>query len=169
MSPMPDVIVVFGAAIRPDGRPSGTLRRRVEGAYRFGRSLSDPLYLVTGGVGRYGPAEAVVMGEQLRRLGVPDHRIVVEDQGSDTLSSAVLCRDLLRARPDRGGLYVCSSTYHIPRCRMLLRMLGLRTRATPMASDRPALGTPKWFYYVVREAAALPYDAIAMALRRPFL
>jgi uncharacterized SAM-binding protein YcdF (DUF218 family) len=166
---MPDIIVIFGAAIRPGGTPSGTLRRRVEGAHRFGAIFRDPVFLVTGGVGRHGPAEAEVMRDQLLGYGVPAHRILVEDKATDTLSSAVLCARILKAREDRGMIHVCSSTYHIPRCRMLLAMLRLQTEPVPMPSDRKALGTAKWLYYLVREAAALPYDAIVMALKRPFL
>jgi uncharacterized SAM-binding protein YcdF (DUF218 family) len=166
---MPDIIVIFGAAIGADGQPSGTLRRRVEGACRFGAIFRDPVYLVTGGVGRYGPAEADVMRDLLLGYGVPASRILVEDKATDTLSSAVLCAAILKSRPERGMIHVCSSTYHIPRCRMLLAMLGLKTEAVPMRSDRKVLGTGKWLYYLLREAAALPYDAIVMAVKRPFL
>jgi uncharacterized SAM-binding protein YcdF (DUF218 family) len=81
----------------------------------------------------------------------------------------VLCARILKGLEDRGMIHVCSSTYHIPRCRMLLAMLGLRTEPVPLPTDRPALGTGQWLYYVAREAAALPYDAIVMAVKRPFL
>ncbi len=166
---MSDILVIFGAAIRPDGRPSGTLRRRVWGAHRFGTRLEAPVYLVTGGVGRHGPAEAAVMREQLLGYGVPDTRIVVEDQATDTLSSAILCWRMLRDRDDGTTVYVCSSPYHVPRCRLLLRILGIKTAPAHMPGDRHPLGTAKWLYYVLREAVALPYDAIIMTLQRPFL
>lgn len=166
---MPDVLVIFGAAIRPDGQPSGTLRRRVDGACRLGRSLGDPLYLVTGGVGRYGPAEAIVMKAQLVAAEVPPDRVIVEDQGTDTLSSAIRCWRLLRGRRDLGRVFVCSSPYHIPRCRMLLRILGLPAVTAPMPGDRAALGTWKWLWYVFREMVAAPYDAFLLLLRKPFL
>jgi hypothetical protein len=39
--PAPDaIIVIFGAAVRPDGKPSQTLRHRVEAAARFGKRFS---------------------------------------------------------------------------------------------------------------------------------
>ncbi len=166
---MSNILVIFGAAIRPDGKPSGTLRRRVWGAHRFGTRLDEPFYLVTGGVGRHGPPEATVMRAQLLGYGVSEERIIVEDQGTDTLSSAILCWRILRDRDQSTAVYVCSSPFHIPRCRLLLRILGLRTAAARMPGDRHPLGTVKWLYYVLREAAALPYDAIVMTLRRPFL
>ena len=47
-------IVIFGAAVRPDGSPSPTLRRRVEVAARFGAWLAEPIDLPTGAQGRFG-------------------------------------------------------------------------------------------------------------------
>ena len=52
--PAPDaVIVIFGAAVRPDGKPSQTLRHRVEAAALFGSRFSRPLFIPTGGQGRF--------------------------------------------------------------------------------------------------------------------
>ena len=45
------VIVIFGAAVRPGGRPSGTLLLRVESAVAFGARFAEPLFVPTGGVG----------------------------------------------------------------------------------------------------------------------
>ena len=69
-------IVIFGAAVRPDGSPSPTLRRRVEAAAAFGAGLPAPLYVPTGGKGRHGPAESAVMEALLREHGVPPERIL---------------------------------------------------------------------------------------------
>jgi hypothetical protein len=35
-----------------------------------------------------------------------------------------------------------------------------------MASDRPFLGAAQWLWYLLREAAALPYDAALMVTTR---
>src|SRR5205823_2589452 len=51
-------IIIFGAAVRPDGSASPTLRRRVEAAARLGARLEAPLYLPTGARGRFGAAES---------------------------------------------------------------------------------------------------------------
>ena len=81
------VIVIFGAAVRPGGRPSTTLHRRVEAAAAFGERFADPLFVPTGGVGRFGPSEASVMAALLVSRGVPRDRILLEETGTDTLSS----------------------------------------------------------------------------------
>jgi hypothetical protein len=61
-----DYFVIFGAAVRPDGRPSAVrpdgrpsavLRHRVESAYRLAEGRSRARFLVTGGLGRQGHQE----------------------------------------------------------------------------------------------------------------
>ena len=99
------VIVIFGAAVRPGGRPSTTLHRRVEAAAAFGARFADPLFVPTGGVGRFGPSEASVMAELLVSRGVPEERILLEETGTDTMSSvrAVAAADPA-ARHRRAGV-----------------------------------------------------------------
>ena len=95
-------MVIFGAAVRPDGRPSTALRLRVEAAARFGEALrargQNPFYVPTGGVGRFGPSEAAVMSELLRSLGVCAGRIVTEETATNTISSARACTLFFRYR-----------------------------------------------------------------------
>src|ERR1700712_4736960 len=81
------VIVIFGAAVRPDGRASETLRHRVEAAERFGRRFARPWFIPTGAKGRYGDAEATVMARLLIDAGFPAETITEEKTGTDTLSS----------------------------------------------------------------------------------
>src|SRR5271168_3062121 len=86
--PAPEaVIVIFGAAVRPDGKPSQTLGYRVEAAARFGKRFSRPLFIPTGGQGRFGDAEAAVMTRLLQQAGFPETSIMQEDTGTDTVSS----------------------------------------------------------------------------------
>jgi uncharacterized SAM-binding protein YcdF (DUF218 family) len=159
---MRDFIVIFGAKLRPDGRPTETLRRRVEGAARAGARLQAPCYLVTGAAGPTGPAEAEVMRDLLLGLGIDHQAVIVEDRSRDTFDSAVNCSRLLRQRADVGRVFVASSAYHMPRCQLLLALLGLMTEKVPMASDRPWVGAARWLSYLLHEAVALPYDAALM-------
>jgi uncharacterized SAM-binding protein YcdF (DUF218 family) len=153
-----DHLIIFGAALRPGGMLSGTLRRRIDGALAFGRRLSDPTYLVTGGLGRFPPAEAVAMRAALIEAGIPSDRILVDDRSIDTLQSAIACARIIRAKPGAGTVYACSSRYHIPRCRLLLAVFGVRSAAAEMPGDRAALGSAKWLYACIRESIAIPYD-----------
>lgn len=158
------VIVIFGAAVRPGGRPSATLLWRVDAAQALAGRFQAPLFLPTGGVGRHGPSEASVMATQLRAGGVPSDRIVLEETGTDTLSSAQAVAALLHAHDD-GPVYAVSSPYHLPRCVLLLRLLGVPARAGRV---RGFAGLPWWqqIYWWLRELPALPYDAVLAWMAR---
>jgi uncharacterized SAM-binding protein YcdF (DUF218 family) len=158
-------LVIFGAAVRMDGSPSGSLERRVQGALAFARTIKNAKFIATGGVGRFGPAEAIVINELLVRGGVSSQSILLDDDSRDTLESVERCHDILASQTDVELVVPCTSTYHIPRCALLFRLLGYRTRTVPMPPDRPHLPTRKWLWYVLKEFIALPYDALLLLIR----
>src|SRR3954453_6217715 len=123
------VIVIFGAAVRPDGTPSHTLHHRVAAAARFGRRFRNPLFIPTGAKGRYGDAEAAVMARQLRDSGIPETVIIQEETGTDTLSSVCAVIRIIRSLDPTARVYACTSAYHLPRCLLLLRLAGIRAYA----------------------------------------
>ncbi len=153
------IIVIFGAAVRPDGQPSQTLRHRVAAASRFGARFARPLFIPTGAKGRYGDVEATVMARLLIQAGFPAAAIHEEKTGTDTLSSV---RAISRIVRDRAPVYACTSAYHLPRCLLLLRLAGVPARACPPPPVPAA--TSQWlrWYWRLRETPALPYDALLM-------
>ena len=152
--------VIFGAAVRPDGTPSGTLRRRVEGAVAAAAADPTGCFMPTGGVGHYPPAEADVMKSLLLAADIAPERIVTEPDSTDTLESVLACAALLRARDDVERVIVCTSSYHAPRCVWLLGRAGTPAVAARIPSDRAALGLTKWAWYHVREVPAFVWDTI---------
>jgi uncharacterized SAM-binding protein YcdF (DUF218 family) len=161
---VPDaVIIIFGAAVRPDGRPSQTLRQRVEAAARFGRTFARPLFIPTGAKGRHGDAEASVMARQLIDAGFSAASIHQERTGTDTLSSVrAVTRMLAGKTAGRAPVYACTSAYHLPRCLVLLRLAGVAARACPPPPVPAATGLWMRWYWRLRETPALPYDALLM-------
>lgn len=165
-TPPDAVIVIFGAAVRPDGTPSATLRRRVEAASAFAERYRAALFIPTGAVGRYGASEASVMADLLRRLGIPADRVILEETGTDTLSSARAVARLLRAHGLHVPVFAASSGFHLPRCVLLLRLAGIAARACPPPPmPRHEDRLMRW-YWRLREVLALPYDAVLMLLLR---
>ncbi len=152
--------------MRPGGRPSNTLLWRVEAAATFAGRFAAPLFMPTGGVGRFGPSEASVMARLLAGRGVPAGRILAEETGTDTLSSADAVVALLRRHGIAAPVYAASSLYHLPRCVLLLRLLGVPARA---AVPPVVPAARRWWrrcYWWLREVPALPYDAALVLLRR---
>jgi uncharacterized SAM-binding protein YcdF (DUF218 family) len=149
-----------------DGRPSTTLRWRVEAAAAFARRFAEPLFVPTGGIGRFGPSEASVMADLLTAQGVPRRQILPEQTGTDTLSSARAVAALLRQPGPTAPVFAASSLYHLPRCLMLLRLMGLPARPAVPPIVPAATGRWRCCYWWLREVPALPYDAaLALLLR----
>ena len=151
-------ILIFGAAIRPDGKPGATLQRRVEAALACARNHPDARFIPTGAIGRYGPSEASVMAGLLIKSGVRSERILLEETGHDTLSSVRAIHRLLRERPAYGHVMVATSAYHIPRCVTLLCVFGISAMlCRPPPQPAPSKLWNRW-YWRLREVPALPYD-----------
>ena len=163
-APMTSCFVIFGAAVRPDGEPSGTLRRRVEGAVAAARGLSGARFLCSGGMSAGGHVEADVMRRLLLAHGFPDAAILLEREGRDTLHQVRLCDTLLRGLADVDAVIPCTSRYHIPRCAILLRALGWPVRIAPMPGDLGLLPWRKLLWYYCKEVIALPYDLVLLLI-----
>jgi len=156
-------IVIFGAAVRPDGAPSTTLRRRVEAAAALGLRLGEVVFVPTGAQGRFGTSEAGVMASLLQGFGVARDQIVLEETGTDTLSSVRAVKRLLQARGHRGVVYAATSAYHLPRCLVLMRLAGVAARACPPPAFPAARGLRARWYWRLREVVAFPFD-VALGL-----
>lgn len=158
-------MIVFGAAVRADGRPSGSLRHRIEGALAWGRNHEEALFIPTGGIGRAGPAEARVIQDGLIKGGVAPGRIIPELHGRDTLESVRLCDAMLRERGDCRRIICCTSAYHQPRCGLLFRLLGYEVVLPAMPSEWGRLSTATYARLVLKEIIATPYDALLLLAR----
>ena len=156
-------IIIFGAAVRPDGQPSGALRGRVRSALRLGGTLDAPHYMPTGGQGRYGPPEAEVMAGLLRAAGVPPEAITLEPTGRNTIGSVRACARLL---PQGAPVYAATSGYHMPRCVLLLNLAGLDALACPPALTPASRRTGLRCYWRLREVVAVPVDTALMLFER---
>jgi len=161
-------IVIFGAAVRADGRPSPALARRIGYGLQAAADLEHAPILCSGAIGRHGPSEASVMAAALKARGAPPERIVLDEESRDTFQSVVATARFLKAR-GLSRCIVCSDAYHLPRIRLMLAVLGVRTEIGPVPRG-PAGSVRHWLKMSLREAAAIPYDlAIVLVRRRSLL
>lgn len=158
-----DVIIVFGAAVRPGGEPSGALRRRLLHGVELLRRDAANFLLVSGGVGACQPSEAEVMRDLALAAGVPGDRIVTENTSSSTFTSALACVDIMRSRGWRSAV-VATDAYHVRRAAMVLRSFGIRVSISAAPGGREANTRRVWWSYVVRECVALPVYRLRIAL-----
>ncbi|NTS66022.1 YdcF family protein [Sphingomonas sp. HHU CXW] len=155
----PTLIVVFGAAVRADGRPSGALAGRIALARRLALEEPGAIVFCSGAVGREGPSEASVIADGLRDM-VAGERLVLDETSRDTLQTALAAARYARAN-GIARCIACTDNWHQPRARMLLRMFGVVAGGawmTPRA--QPAALRARNY---AREALALPYDVVAGA------
>jgi vancomycin permeability regulator SanA len=128
-----DVILVFGAATRPDGRPSPELEARLTHAAALYRQGRAGIVLCSGGHPGEN-SEPRVMRAALIRLGVPANAILTDETGSSTRRSIAGLKRLGIGRW-RSALFV-SSSYH------LHRILAEAHRQGVTAAASAAVSTP---------------------------
>lgn len=161
-------IVVFGAAVGPDGKASPALLARCRAAAALARQHPGARLLVSGGVGRFGPAESMLMRAALEADGILPDRIAEDATARDTLENVRGAAAMLRGRADfeQGGqVLAVSHRYHLPRCIVLLRLAGLPAR-WGAAADDSAASWRAWLWQRLREVPALPWDVLLMLLGR---
>ena len=157
-------IIIFGAAVRPDGSPSPALRRRVEAALRFGAGRADALYIPTGAKGRFGEAECAVMATQLREPACRPRDPRGADRDGYLLLRPRLPGAASQPRPCRPGL----------RRDQPLPPAALPAAAAPGRGGGPAgadrrlgqVGLAQRWFWRLREVPAIPYDAALVLWER---
>ncbi len=162
-----NVIVVLGAAVWPDEQPSPALQRRILHAVDLLQRGYATYLLVTGGLGKYPPAEAAVMQRLAVAHGIPPQRILCEDQATSTFTSALRCCDILRQR-GWSRVLVVTDRYHLPRALFAFWICGRRAVGSA-APGKPARRLRRRWYYYLREGLALPWylvRAVPVLLRR---
>jgi uncharacterized SAM-binding protein YcdF (DUF218 family) len=124
------------------------------------------MIIPTGAVGSVGPAEAEVMKTLLISSGTKPSRIIIETSGRDTLESVRLCHAILSDRGDCRSVICCTSSYHQPRCTLLLRLLGYRVIVPIVSGSLGRLPRVTYTRLLMKEVVALPYDAAILLMKR---
>ncbi len=145
-----DVVVVFGAQVHDDGRPSTSLRDRVDTAVRLHKDGLVKYVFVSGGVGESGYNEALVMRDMAVEAGVPTEAIAIDSNGVSTTATVT---DTV---PFFGGagwkrVLAVSQFYHLPRIKLAYQRFGWDVLTVPAAPSSPVRETP---YLVAREIPA---------------
>ncbi len=72
--------VVLGNQVYPSGKPSERLKARLERAAELFRDGTVKKIIVSGGLGKEGHDEAVVMKQFLQTLGIPPAAIILDSK-----------------------------------------------------------------------------------------
>lgn len=118
-----DVALVLGSKVEVDGSPSPRLRARLDKTLELYRAGCFPEIIASGGTGKEGYDEAVVMRDYLVAHGIPNDRVIVDSGGTTTFMSARNTRTIARQRK-LGSVFVISQYFHMPRARLALSRFG---------------------------------------------
>jgi len=155
-------ILILGAAVWPDG-PSPTLARRTAHGATLWHEAPDATVLPCGGQGLHGPPEAVVMRDLLIQAGVPEGRIQIEDQSTNTLDNLRLALPILQRLGVTQTIIVTDKT-HAPRAALVARHFRLNATFSSPPLQRSAARAH--LRQSLREAAALPVYLLRL-MRHP--
>jgi uncharacterized SAM-binding protein YcdF (DUF218 family) len=160
----PPLIVIFGAAVDPNGEPSAALLRRIA----YGRAAADlfpssPI-LCSGGAVRPGPTEASIMADRLIAGGVAPDRLRLDPVSLNTRQN-VEAATHWRRRGEHAFVVVCSDAYHLPRITMLLGLHGVQARRGPVPAGPGGAPLDHWIYMSLREALAIPFHLAIHVVR----
>lgn len=170
-----DALVVLGARVLPDGRPSDALRYRVHTGVRLFHEGAAPLLLFTG-AGAAGPpgapsaglpTEADVALRLATAQGVPEDRCLLERASMTTWENAAFSAPLLRERDARRVLVV-TDRYHLFRALRCFWAHGIDAEGSPTVRDDGSLFVPRRYRYALsREAASLARRPLLLVTRPP--
>lgn len=132
VEPDRDVLIVLGCAVRK-GRPTLTLRNRLDTALAYLEQSPHTTVIVSGGKG---PDEAVseaqAMADYLIAHGFPRERIILEDQSTSTYENFWFCKDILSARfPADASVAFVTTDFHVYRSRRVAAMHGITADGIP--------------------------------------
>ncbi len=119
------VALVMGSQVLPNGLPSKRLKARLDRALELYQKKQVAFILVSGGLGKEGHEEGVVMGRYLMRKGVDHDDILVDTEGYDTFQTAANTAKILEKR-DLVSVIVVSSYFHILRSQLALSKCGVQ-------------------------------------------
>ena len=146
-----DVIVVLGAAVYADGRPSPALADRVRTACALYRQGYAGQIVMTGGPGHGAVDEPAAMCKLARAGGVPAEALRTDTGGLNTQASVDnFLEQFTRAGKPR--VLVVSHFWHLPRIKMTFARQGLEVYTVPAQERYMLRQTP---YLMLRETAAL--------------
>ena len=132
----PITILVFGSRLRR-GAPNAYFSQRLARALALTQAGDASRVLLLGGHTDSGPSEAAVGARWLQSRGLPSSiELMLEEHSLDTLQNLQNARRLLQGDDKNAPLPpvgLVTSRYHLARCLMLARRLGLD--ATPVAAE----------------------------------
>ncbi|MGC8781178.1 MAG: YdcF family protein [Anaerolineae bacterium] len=149
-----DAVVVLGARVEWDGRPSADLASRVAHAIEVWRAGYAPNFICTGGFRNERLSAAAVCRRLALHAGVADDRIFLADGTTNTAEDARAAAQVMAQHGWRTAIVV-SHPLHIFRTLWLFRRAGVDATASPTSTRVDDMDLLLRLWYTMREAGAV--------------
>lgn len=143
-----DMALVLGSKVELTGVPSLRLQARLDKTVELYQAGYFPWVVVSGGLGKEGFDEALVMRDYLTAHGIPQDKVIMDNKGNTTFDSALNTRKILRGK-NLKSVFIISQYFHLPRSRLALNRSGIKT--VHSASPR---------YFELRDLYSAPRELI---------
>ena len=160
-----DAIVILGAAVYPDGKPSPTLLRRVKWGIELLKRGEAQWLLASGGTGGHEPSEAQVIRRIAVEHGIPHRKILLEERSESTWENARECAKIIREHGWRHVILV-TDPYHLPRSLLAFRAFGVDATPCPICRGHSGTTLRTTLSHHLRELPAIPYYALRSLYQR---
>ena len=148
-------IIVLGAA-QYDGHPSPVLRARLDHALELWNHRLAQVVILTGGTGLGDTiSEAAVGRWYMRKHGVPDEAIMLENEGRTTQESMQAVARMLSHRGLKTAIVV-SDPFHMLRLWILSRRFGFIAYMSPTRTSPISPNREKRWKYMLSESVKAP-------------
>lgn len=141
-----DVAVVLGNKVELNGKPSKRLQGRLDKAAELYENNYFVYVIVSGGTGKEGFDEAVVMREYLIEKGIPDDKILLDSNGYNSYMTAKNTK-LIMDEMEFDSVMIITQFYHISRTKLAFEKMGIENIYSAHASYLEV----RDIYSVVRE------------------
>jgi len=152
----PDIVLVLGAALHPDGTPKASLIRRARHAAALALDHGAVL-ICSGGAVTSRRTEADAMADIAKAAGLAPRHILHEDRSRNTWENLSHARALI---PDGATVWIVTDPWHAPRVALVARRQRLRARVVPTWGREPRVPALQAARFWVRELAALIVYAV---------
>ena len=154
--PDKDIVIILGYSLREGEAAAAVLRKRVDRAVSFREKQlretgKDLVFITSGGKGTdESLSESRWMHDYLIQQGIPEDRIIEEDQSATTHENMKFSKEKIREINPKGKIAFSTSNYHVFRSGLYARRE--KIRAVGMGAET------KWYFWPnasVREFAGI--------------
>ncbi|MBE6747143.1 MAG: YdcF family protein [Ruminococcaceae bacterium] len=134
----PDYLIILGYGLKDD-KVADILQMRIDAAADFLKNNPDTVAIPTGGKTHPGQtlSEAQAIKNGLMDKGIPEERIILEDQAKTTVENFINCKSIIQKRCtniNTERIAFMTSDFHVFRSSVICKQAGLDAVGLPVPS-----------------------------------